>query len=114
MNRHVPEVDVDGAMRLVDAGATLLDVREHDEWHAGHAPDALHVPMGELGARLDEVGSPGGAVVAVCRSGSRSARVTSWLRQQGYDAVNLDGGMKAWVRDGRAVVRDDGAAGRVA
>lgn len=109
----VPGTDVAGARRLLADGAVLLDVREPGEWDAGHAPEAVHIPMGQLAARLSEVGSPGSAVVAVCRSGSRSARVTQWLRGHGYEAVNLDGGMRAWAREGHPVVRDDGGTGRV-
>jgi rhodanese-related sulfurtransferase len=77
------------------AGVLLLDVREDDEWDAGHAPDAVHLPMGEVVARLAEI--PRDAdVVVVCRSGQRSAAVTGYLVQGGWNARNLAGGMIAW------------------
>ncbi len=107
----VPEVCPDEACSLVDGGAALLDVREPQEWAAGHAPGALHVPLGELGDRLGEV--PDGLVVVVCRSGARSAVAAGALRDSGRDARNLAGGMKAWAASGLGVVTDGGADGTV-
>jgi rhodanese-related sulfurtransferase/glyoxylase-like metal-dependent hydrolase (beta-lactamase superfamily II) len=109
----LPAVDADTASDLVTAGALLLDVREPDEWRAGHAPDALHVPMGDVPAHHDELPRDR-RIVAVCRSGGRSAAVTESLVAVGFDAVNLDGGMKAWAAAGLPVVTDRGAPGTVA
>jgi rhodanese-related sulfurtransferase len=91
----------------VPPGAAVLDVREDDEWQAGHIDGALHIPMGQVPARLDELPEDGDLVV-VCRSGGRSARVVAWLVQNGYDAVNLDGGMGAWDAAGRPMVSETG------
>jgi rhodanese-related sulfurtransferase len=92
----------------VDAGAYLLDVREPDEWAAGHAPDAHHLPMMEIPVRIAEVPADGDVVV-VCRSGNRSAQVVSYLIGHGWDNVrNLDGGMHSWTAAGRAVVSENG------
>ena len=85
------------------AGTTLLDVRERDEWVAGHAPDAVHIPLGELTERAGELPS-GARLLVVCHSGGRSARATAWLNRAGYDALNLDGGMVEWARAGLPVV----------
>jgi len=86
----------------------LLDVREPDEWSAGHIDGATHIPMGELTGRLDEV--PRSArVVAVCRSGGRSARVTAYLVNGGWNAHNLHGGMQAWAAAGRPMTADTAA-----
>lgn len=85
--------------------AWLLDVREPDEWAAGHAPGARLVPMGQLPARLAEV-PVDREVVVVCRSGNRSGQVTQWLVMQGYDARNLVGGMQAWAAAGRPMEAD--------
>jgi len=87
--------------------AALLDVRENDEWEAGHAPGARHLPMSELTARLDELPADDPLYV-VCRSGGRSARVVAYLAGQGYPAVNVDGGMQTWAAQGREVVTDNG------
>lgn len=113
MFNRTPQVDPGEAQQLLEDGARLVDVRRAYEWDAGHAPAALHIPLDQLPGRHDEL-KGAQQVVMVCRSGSRSARATQWLRQQGYEAVNLDGGMQAWARAGGSVVRDDGSAGRVA
>jgi rhodanese-related sulfurtransferase len=98
----------------VPAGAYLLDVRENEEWAAGHAPDAHHLPMMEIPARLDEI-PVDRDVVVVCRVGGRSAQVVAYLRSLGRDnAVNLDGGMMAWAGAGRPIVSEDGGVPQVA
>jgi rhodanese-related sulfurtransferase len=91
---------------LPKEGVTLLDVREDDEWAAGHAPGAKHIPLGELPARVDELAElpEDQPVYVVCRSGGRSARAAAWLNASGWDAVNVDGGMKSWAAEGRRVV----------
>lgn len=101
--QSVPSVAVDELPRELPDGATLLDVREMDEWTAGHAPEALHIPMGEVPHRLDELPADDDVYV-VCRSGGRSARVTAYLNDAGWDAVNVSGGMHAWHAAGRAMV----------
>jgi rhodanese-related sulfurtransferase len=108
----VPEVEPGEGRALVDAGALLLDVREADEWQAGHSPDAQFIPLGELEARMGELARER-RIVAICRVGGRSARATQFLRAQGFDAVNLTGGMRAWATSGLDVVTDDGAPGTV-
>lgn len=99
MPQQVPSVTVP---ELPD-GAAVLDVREDDEWAAGHAPDAVHIPLGELAGRLDEVPNDGSLYV-VCRGGGRSARATAYLNANGWDATNVDGGMKSWHAEGRPMV----------
>jgi len=89
-------------------GVVLLDVRENDEWRAGHAPQAVHVPMGQVPLRLEEIVAafPDSTVHVVCRSGMRSAQVAAYLTEQGLDAVNVEGGMESWLADGRALVAE--------
>lgn len=89
----------DAAALLERGEALLLDVREPDEWRAGHAPGATHIPLGELGQRFTELPRDR-PIVAVCRSGNRSALATRSLRQAGLQVDNLDGGMKAWQKAG--------------
>jgi rhodanese-related sulfurtransferase len=100
---HVPSIDV-GAL---PADATIVDVREDDEWSAGHVSGASHVPMHAVASRLAEIPSDRDIVI-VCRRGSRSAQVTSYLNGVGYRAVNLTGGMQAWAASGRPMVSDSG------
>jgi rhodanese-related sulfurtransferase len=105
---QLPAVDA----AAVPADAIVLDVREHDEWTAGHAEGALHIPMGEIVGRIAEV-PDGGRVHVVCRVGGRSAQVTQYLIAQGMDAVNINGGMLDWEAAGRPVVDGDGGEGFV-
>lgn len=107
------EISAPDAMASSAAGsATLIDVREADEWALGHSPLAVSLPMSELRDRLGEV--PGDRpVLVVCHSGQRSARVAAALVDAGYDAVNVTGGMIAWSAAGGEVVAMDGSAPRV-
>jgi rhodanese-related sulfurtransferase len=93
----------------------LLDVREEDEWAAGHAECAVHVPMSDFVARFGEVAEKleDRRVFVVCRVGGRSAQITQYLVQQGVDAVNVDGGMRAWQAAGRPLVGGGGGEARV-
>lgn len=91
----------------------IVDVREPDEWQAGHIRAARHIPMDELPGRLDEIDRDQ-PVVTVCRSGSRSGKMADFLREHGYDAQNMEGGMRAWDDADLPLVSADGAPSRVA
>jgi rhodanese-related sulfurtransferase len=110
---EIPVVDAVAGAQRVDDGAYLLDVRTPDEWVAGHAPGANHVPLDELEARVADVPRDR-AVVAICRSGARSGKATEFLLAQGYDAVNLAGGMRAWAASGLPMISESGDPPRVA
>jgi rhodanese-related sulfurtransferase len=108
----VPDIDAEESRRLVDGGAFLLDVREDDEWEAGHAPEAVHVAMGLVPDRVDELPADR-TVVCVCRVGGRSGTVATALAGAGFDVRNVAGGMLAWEAAGYPVVTDGGGAGRI-
>lgn len=76
----------------------LVDVREPDEFAAGHVPGAVNLPMSSLGDRLDEL--PDGAFDVICQVGGRSARVVEALTARGYDATNVEGGTGEWIAAG--------------
>ncbi|WP_448631633.1 rhodanese-like domain-containing protein [Cellulomonas soli] len=97
-------VDATRALELVREGAAVLDVRERSEWKTGHAPQAVHVPLGEIetAPRRLRQGTP---VVVMCASGMRSRTAAKRLRALGYDATSLSGGVAAWQRAGGAVRR---------
>ncbi|HET9257627.1 MAG TPA: rhodanese-like domain-containing protein [Pseudonocardiaceae bacterium] len=103
------------AITDIPADAVLLDVRENDEWAAGHAPGAMHIPMGQITQRMGELSSllPDRPVRVVCRSGGRSSRVTAYLQQAGWEVLNVEGGMRAWAAAGRPMVTDSDAAPQV-
>ena len=114
---HVRSFATIGPVRVEDFSKRrsefhLLDVREQDEWDAGHIDGAQHIPLGQLGARVAEV-PKGRTVVTVCRSGARSDRAMQGLRTIGYQAENLEGGVTAWARAGLPLVSAAGASGRV-
>lgn len=77
-----------------DNDATVLDVREADEWQLGTLPDAVLISQGEIVERLEEVPKDK-PVLCVCRSGGRSSNVAAFLAFNGYEVANLSGGMKA-------------------
>ena len=90
----------------------LLDVREVDEYDAGHAPDAVFHPLATIPAVTPTLPTDR-TILCICRVGGRSAQATAYLRERGLDAVNLEGGMQAWERFGMDVMRDDGSFGTV-
>jgi rhodanese-related sulfurtransferase len=81
-------------------GAVLLDVREDHEWEEGHAPGAVHLPMGRITSQNLPAGRP---LYCICRSGNRSGRVVEVLTGAGIDARNVTGGMRAWALAGLPV-----------
>ncbi len=99
----IAETTVNDLPDPLPADLVVLDVREQHEWDAGHIEGARHVPLGDVPARVGEL-DPTVRTLVVCHVGGRSARATAWLAQQGYDVVNLAGGMDAWEGAGRPVV----------
>ncbi|AUM19375.1 rhodanese-like domain-containing protein [Rhodococcus ruber] len=83
----------------------LLDVRESDEWDLGHAPGALHIPMSDVPARLDEIDIDA-EVYVVCRQGGRSLAVVEYLSHVGYEAIQVHGGMVSWQQNGLPLTAD--------
>ncbi len=79
----------------------LIDVRERDEFAAGHVPGAVNIPMSEIGNRLDEL--PAEAFDVICQAGGRSARVVQALEERGDDATNVEGGTGEWIASGKPV-----------
>jgi rhodanese-related sulfurtransferase len=103
---QIPTAAITGVPDPLPEGLAVLDVREPVEWAYGHIEGALHIPLMDLPARIDEL--PAQQTLVVCKVGSRSAQATAYLLQQGYDVVNLDGGMLDWEAAGRAMVSETG------
>jgi len=102
---RVGRVDPAAAVNLINRqGARVLDVREDSEWQQGHIPDAIHIPLGQLGSRLSELDAYKGEdapLVVACRSGNRSSMAAVRLRKAGFQSVyNLEGGTMAWQQAG--------------
>lgn len=108
----IPQADVPGLPSEFGSDVILLDVREDDEWQRGHAPGALHIPMGDVPARIQEIDMEKPLYV-ICHAGGRSMRVAQYLQRNGYEPANVDGGMLAWESAGRPVVTDNGGSGAV-
>lgn len=99
-----PEMSVDEAFELREAGAFMLDVREVSEWNEVHMPGATLIPLGELPNRLNEVPQDQ-QIVVVCRSGNRSQTGRDTLLRAGFTSVtSMAGGMNDWRGKGYPVV----------
>lgn len=108
MEPTIPSIDVDTAAALADdPTVVLLDVREDEEWRFGHTRTAMHLAMSKLQARVGEI-DQAKRIVCICRSGNRSSQVTAFLLHQGFDAVNMTGGMSTWASFGHPLVTFDG------
>jgi rhodanese-related sulfurtransferase len=99
----IPAVTVDQVPQPLPDGLTVLDVREPVEWQQAHVPGSVHIPLGELPSRLEELPSDQQLLV-VCAVGARSARAVRYLVERGHDAVNLAGGLMEWQEAGRELV----------
>lgn len=90
------------ALGLVEQGATLVDVRERNEWRTGHAPRAVHIPLSQVPEQARRI-STQRPVVVMCATGSRSRIAAGQLRKAGYRATSLSGGIMAWQNAGGPV-----------
>ena len=102
---EVPTIEVTQVPDPIPVGVTILDVREPIEWHHGRIDGAVHIPLTEIPSRVDEL-PVDQQLLVVCKVGSRSAQATAFLREKGFEAVNLAGGMIDWVDGGRPMVSD--------
>jgi rhodanese-related sulfurtransferase len=103
----VVNIDVRQAQSMSQQGTLLLDVREPSEYAEEHAPNATLIPLGQLGARINELASyKNKPIVVMCHSGRRSAIASQLLEQAGYTQVdNVSGGIMAWEKAGLKVIR---------
>ena len=97
------EVDLEQFEAAHAAGATVLDVRNPDEYVAGHVAGAVLIPLGELATRQDEI-PEGDPLYVICALGGRSLTATKALLEAGYEAVSVAGGTNGWVERGGAIV----------
>jgi rhodanese-related sulfurtransferase len=99
----VREVTIAELAAALEGGARLVDVRETDEYLAGHVPGAVHVALGTVPDHLDEFRGEGACYV-ICAVGGRSMRACEYVQQFGIEVVNVAGGTREWVQGGRPVV----------
>ena len=98
------EVDIEALAAASAGGAVVIDVRQPEEYVAGHVAGAQLIPLADVVARLDEVPADR-PVYIICQSGVRSLKAAQFLRASGYDATSVAGGTQAWIDSGRQVVR---------
>ncbi len=96
-------MDLDTFAAAHAAGAAVLDVRNPDEYEAGHVSGAVLIPLGELGGRQDDI-PDGDPLYVICAMGGRSLQATKAMVASGYPAVSVAGGTKGWIEQGRPVV----------
>ncbi len=101
-NTAAPEVTTEQAAAAIDAGATLIDVREPDEFVAGHVPQAKPIPLGQLMERHSEI-TRDEKVYVICAAGGRSMTAATALRELGVEAVSIAGGTNTWRQEGRPI-----------
>ncbi|HEY8526096.1 MAG TPA: rhodanese-like domain-containing protein [Acidimicrobiales bacterium] len=99
---EVPEIDVAELAKRRSEGAPVIDVREPDEYDAGHVPGARLVPLTTVPERVDEVPTDQ-PVYVICAKGGRSLRAAEFYRSQGIEAINVAGGTSAWIEAGQPV-----------
>lgn len=94
------EITAKEVLAKLDGGEKLhlIDVREDDEVAQGKVPGVQHIPLGEVPARLDEL-DKNKQYIMICRSGGRSGNACNFLQEQGYDVMNMTGGMLDWEGD---------------
>jgi rhodanese-related sulfurtransferase len=109
---EVVHAEVSAVPLTLDESVVLLDVREDDEWQRGHAEGAQHIPMGDVPTRIDEIDRDA-TLYVVCHAGGRSLRVAQYLARNGFEPINVTGGMLAWEQAGRPVTTDGGTPGTV-
>ena len=97
------EISASELAALGDA-ATIIDVREQVEYDQVHIDGSTLIPMSEILGRLAEVPKDE-TIYLLCATGNRSGNVAAYLEQEGYDAVNVAGGITAWQGIGQPVER---------
>lgn len=95
-----PEISVQEAQKRIENGALLLDVREQNEYDEERIPGSQLLPLSELMVRFEDEVPEGREIIAQCRSGKRSAQATDFLRAQGYEVTNMEGGILKWKAEG--------------
>ncbi|WP_116111865.1 rhodanese-like domain-containing protein [Austwickia chelonae] len=98
------ECTLDDLAQAHAEAATVVDVREPNEYAAGHVPGAITAPLSRLADHLSEIPSDG-VIYVICASGNRSKAATTLLMDAGHDAVSVQGGTNGWVQLGRPVVQ---------
>ena len=109
---NTPSLEPKNLEDLLQEGYQLVDVREQDEWDAGHHKSAVHLPMGEIIENIDDFKNSE-KYIFVCRSGARSERVTNFMISKNIESYNLSGGMKQVKNFTDEIYNLDGNSGEI-
>ena len=109
---NTPSVEAENLEVLLQEGYQLIDVREQDEWDAGHHKRANHLPMGEVVEKIDNFNIEE-KYIFVCRSGARSGRVTNFMISKNVESYNLTGGMKQLKNFTDEIYDSEGNSGQI-
>ena len=107
-----PSVQPNEVENFIKEGFVLVDVREIDEWTSGHHVNAIHIPMGEIMENMNSFHQDE-KYIFVCRSGSRSARVTNYMISQDIEAYDMSGGMKELRNFTKKIYDSEGNPGQI-
>lgn len=99
----ISEISITELKGLIDRGCMVIDVREADEYVAGHVPGAVSVPLSVLTENVDAF-PDGSTTYVICQAGGRSMRACEYLEGFGKQVVNVAGGTGAWIASGNVVV----------
>ena len=99
---RVKEIDIEGYKKLPREGHLLIDVREDNEWAAGHAKGAIHLGKGIIERDIEmAVPDKSATLILYCGGGFRSALAADNLQKMGYkNCISMDGGWRAWTEAG--------------
>ena len=109
---NTPSVMPEDLENLIQQGYQLIDVREYDEWDAGHYKSATHIPMGSIVESIDKL-VVDKKYIFICRSGARSGRVTNYVNSLDIESYNLSGGMKEFQKFTKEIVDLEGNPGQI-
>ena len=109
---NTPSVMPEDLENLIQQGYQLIDVREHDEWDAGHYKSATHIPMRSIAESIDKF-VVDKKYIFVCRSGARSGRVTNYVNSLDIESYNLSGGMKELHKFTKEILDYEGNPGQI-
>jgi len=93
------------AVRLINQGARVVDIRDREQFDAGHIVDAINIPAAELADHAEKKLKASKSIIVVCDTGTRSGQAVATLRRSGYEkAFNLQGGLATWRNENLPVV----------
>ena len=112
IGKEIQEISPDELEDYLVKGYNLVDVREQDEWDAGHHEKAKHIPMGTIPEKINEFDKDEKYII-ICRSGGRSGKVCSFMNKEGHQSFNLNGGMNKLSTTSEKIVDSNGNTGVV-